>query len=505
MSEQAKKPTTQSAVVKKTKKTLKHWVAIVLFAAIILVFALWGVGPSSKLGEAGGGVVATVNETAISLAEYRSRVESIEQNAKVRFDQFPEAQRKALSQELRRRALEELIQAEVIYQEANSRGIVAPDAEVRDYILQIPVLQENGRFEKQRYRTLLQNMNLSIDDFERQVRKQIVQQKLQDLFIGSANASREELNRNRQLAAHRLNIRYVEITKDDLMKPAFLAETELAEYSKTHATEIEKFYKDNSVEFTTPEKLRARHILIKVDDQRTDAQAAQIVKDLKVKATAKNFAELAQKSSDDPGSKVKGGDLGEFERGRMVPEFEKAAFALAPGEISEPVKTNFGYHLIFAEGKTPGGLQPLEKVRGDIARRLFLRTEEAQLLAKAKAVVESPKEVQSLVQRAQLKWVETGEFDLASSSLPKMGEGQEVLRAIIKHGNSPGVIPQLIESSNKYYIVDLLAWKVSPNATTEDSSAVRMVASRKSSDLIEAWAKEVEGKATIHRNTRYLQ
>ncbi|MGZ3723214.1 MAG: SurA N-terminal domain-containing protein, partial [Bdellovibrionales bacterium] len=140
MSEKARK---QPAGMKKTKKTMKHWVAVVLFAAIIVVFALWGVNPN-RMGESSGGVAATVNDASISIAEYRSRVESIQQNSKMQFDQFPEAQKKMLNAELRRRALEELIMGEVVYQAAKTRGVSAPDAEVRDYILQIPFLQENG-------------------------------------------------------------------------------------------------------------------------------------------------------------------------------------------------------------------------------------------------------------------------------------------------------------------------------------------------------------------------
>src|SRR5262249_17462597 len=148
-------------------------------------------------------------------AEYRTRVENVEQNMKGRFDQFPEAQRRMFTQELRRRALEELILGEVVYQAASNRGVLAPDAEVRDYILGIPFLSENGRFAKDRYQAWLRNMNMSTDDFERQIRKQIVGQKLQTLFVGSATPTREEIKRIRQLSQQKVNLRFVEVKKED--------------------------------------------------------------------------------------------------------------------------------------------------------------------------------------------------------------------------------------------------------------------------------------------------
>src|ERR1700722_6527141 len=163
------------------KKVIRYITWIVLGSALILVFALWGINPG-RFGDSQSGVAATVNDAAIPLAEYREQVERREQNLRMRLDQFPEAQRKMFNQEIRKQALNDVIMSEVIYQAAQNRGVTAPDAEVRDYILQFPFLQENGRFMKDRYRAFLQNRNLSTEDFERQVRKQLVTMKLQELF-----------------------------------------------------------------------------------------------------------------------------------------------------------------------------------------------------------------------------------------------------------------------------------------------------------------------------------
>lgn len=504
MSEKARK---SSATAKKTKKTLKHWVAVALFAAIIIVFALWGVKNPSVYGEGGGGFAASVNDVPISRAEYARQVENVEQNYKGRFDQFPEAQRKAMSQELRRRALEELILGEVVYQAAQSRGVTAADGEVRDYILQIPFLNDKGHFLKDRYNAFLQNMNLTSEDFERQIRKQLVGQKMQDLFVGSAAPTREELKRNRQLTSQKVNLRYVEIKKDDLQKPAFISDGDVSAYLKSNKGEVENYYKTNIIEFTKPEKVHASHILIRIDEKRNEAQALKIAADLKKQATAKNFAKLAQQNSDDPGSKSKGGDLGEFERGRMAPEFEKAAFQLASGQISEPVKTSFGYHIIFVDKKVNGGTETLEQVQSEIARKLLLRGKESEIVAKTKTLLEksAEKDVDAFVQKAGLKWAESGEFDLSAASIPKIGDSKEVVTAVLEHGKKTGLIPQLIYTQGRYFIVNIVSWKDLPDQTPSAEGSDRMVAYKKSSDIIEAWSKEVETKAIVQRNSRVLQ
>jgi peptidyl-prolyl cis-trans isomerase D len=493
--------------VKQTKKTIKQALILGGLALVTLLMALWGINPN-RIGESSGGVAATVNDTTISLHEYQSRVEAIEQNAKIRLDQFPEAQRKALNHEIHRRALDELIMGEVMYQAARNRGVMAPDAEVREYILQIPFLQENGRFLKDRYKMFLQNMNLSTDDYERQVRKQIVGQKLQELFVGSAMPTREELKRNRELSNHKVNIRYVEIKKDDLQKPAFVSDEEVNTYLKSNKAEVEKYYNENKTEFIKLDKVHAAHILIATGDKRSDAEAKKLADELKKQATPATFAKLATKNSDDPGSKAKGGDLGEFERGRMVPEFDKAAFALKAGEISEPIKSNYGYHIIYVEKKIPGGTVTLEQAQNEIARKLYLRSKEAEIVAKTKTLIEKApkKEVDAFIAKAGLKWTESGEFDLSSPVVPKLGDSKEVIAAILKHGQTPGLIPNLITMPGGYVIVDVTSWKQAPDTSNpaEVEGIEQMVANKKSSDLIDAWSREVEAKANVSRNPAIL-
>ncbi len=138
--------------------------------------------------------------------------------------------------------------------------------------------------------------------------------------------------------------------------------------------EIKDYYEKHKSEFVEPAQVRARHILVKVPpnaDKKAWAEAKKKAEMIRAKALkGEDFAKLAKEYSDDPGSKGRGGDLGYFQKGRMVPEFEKAAFALKVGQISQPVKTTFGYHLIKLEDKKPSKQESFKDVQQRIRQKL---------------------------------------------------------------------------------------------------------------------------------------
>ncbi|NPA95201.1 MAG: peptidylprolyl isomerase [Thermodesulfobacteria bacterium] len=156
----------------------------------------------------------------------------------------------------------------------------------------------------------------------------------------------------------------------------------VSDKAKVTDKEIKEYYDKHKSEFMQPEQVRARHILIKVPANATKKQWEEARKKaLEIRAKllkGESFAKLAQKYSDDPGSKTRGGDLGYFRKGQMVPEFEKAAFALKKGEISQPVKTTFGYHIIKLEDKKPAKQRSFQEVKQEIRQKL-LRQKQMEL------------------------------------------------------------------------------------------------------------------------------
>jgi peptidyl-prolyl cis-trans isomerase C len=164
----------------------------------------------------------------------------------------------------------------------------------------------------------------------------------------------------------------------DLLSNDFLA----AEYLKKDIVEkidvsendMQLYYKAHQEEFTTPEMVRVRHILIKVDKSASEGakkeakeRAEGVLKRIKA---GEDFAKLASELSDDPGSKENGGDLGFFQRGKMAPDFEKAAFSLNPGEVSGVDETPFGFHIIRGEEKKDAVIKPYDKVKDNIKEKV---------------------------------------------------------------------------------------------------------------------------------------
>ena len=134
--------------------------------------------------------------------------------------------------------------------------------------------------------------------------------------------------------------------------------------------DVQAYYNAHQAQFTVKEQVKVRHILIAVPagaDAKTDSAAKAKADDLlkQIKAGG-NFADLASKNSDDPGSKTQGGELGFLDRGRTVPEFDKTAFSLSPGQTSDVIKTQFGYHILQVEAKNTAHVKPLAEVRGEI-------------------------------------------------------------------------------------------------------------------------------------------
>ncbi|OAQ21721.1 peptidylprolyl isomerase [Thermosulfurimonas dismutans] len=144
---------------------------------------------------------------------------------------------------------------------------------------------------------------------------------------------------------------------------------------KVSERELQEYYLKHKKDYRVPERVKARHILIRVPEKAgPEAQKAALKKaeDLRQKILAgADFSEIARKYSEDPGTKDKGGDLGFFARGQMIPEFEEAVFKLKVGEISPPIKTRFGYHLVQVEAKVPAQEQPYEKVKDQVRQDLL--------------------------------------------------------------------------------------------------------------------------------------
>jgi peptidyl-prolyl cis-trans isomerase D len=486
----------------------KAIVATILFGAIILVFALFNtVTPDRGLG-ASGGSAAVVNDTTISINQFRQQVDMATRSSQLPLDKLPPEQREMYTNEIRRRTLDRMIMSELVFQNAYHAGIWASNGQLRDELLSIPVFQESGRFVRSRYDNILAQIGQTSDEFENQMRKDIVIRRLQAMFQTAASPSSTELDTLVALNSDIVNFRYVELSLGKLGSDKSVTDAEVKSFlaDSTHQDEIKKYYEAHALDYNLRERVKARHILLLVDEKHADKDVAEKAKAIRAKLNKENFAKIAEKESQDPGSAKKGGDLGFFERGRMVPQFEEAAFTLKPGEISQPVKSDYGYHIIYVEQHEPARTVSLDEAKAGIAKKLVAQNKAPRLLDALKKAAETGKasDVESEMKKAGVSWEKAENVSLAAPQVAGMADPQDVMLALAKQKGKIGLVPGLVGGTGHSYIVDVTAWKTNPKPRSKEDLE-KTLAYQESSDSFEDWVRDAETHASITRNPRLVE
>ena len=300
------------------------------------------------------------------------------------------------------RILQGLIEEEAALSEAGKLGIKASDQEVVTRIQSLPAFQENGHFiGESRYRQILnmQNPPIRPDEFEEQVRRGIVMEKLQGVLTDWITVNDQEVDAEFKRRNEKVKLAVVNFPADKFREATTATDAEIAAWFESHkndykipekrkvkyalintqgmrdhqkvsAEDVQKHYQDNQQQFTTPEQVRASHILFKTDGKDEAAVRKQAEAVLARAKAGEDFAKLANEYTEEEVGKTRGGDLDFFGRGQMAKEFEEAAFALKPGQISDIVKTSFGLHIIKTTDHKPETKRPLEEVRAQIEDQL---------------------------------------------------------------------------------------------------------------------------------------
>jgi peptidyl-prolyl cis-trans isomerase D len=436
--------------MRRHKGWLKWSLAIVILAFIILYI------PSFLRPDAAGNndVVASVEGREITVGRFRQAYQQQMQSYRAQFGgNVDERMLKQLG--IDQRIVQQMIEEETGLAEAARLGITATDEEVRTRIATMPGLQENGQFiGEQRYRQLLQMQNppLSPHDFEDQIRRGITLQKLHSALTNWITVSDKELDAEYRRRNEKVKLAVVSFPADKFREGIQPTDAELNAYFEAHkndlkipekrkvryalvdlqairnrtqvsAQDIQRNYEDNQQQYSTPEQVRASHILLKTegkDDAAVKKQAEDLLAQIKKGA---DFAELATKYSEDDGSKTKGGDLDFFSKGTMVPEFDKAAFSMKVGEVSDLVRSQYGYHIIKVTDKKAATTKSLDEVRAQIEDQIKWDRAQTEAQRIADDVAKSLKKPADFDTVAKGRGLTVGESALFSKDEPIGGLG----------------------------------------------------------------------------------
>jgi peptidyl-prolyl cis-trans isomerase D len=438
--------------MRRHKSWLKWSLAIVVVSFVLLYIPSFL--SDSTQGAANNSVVASVDGRDITAGQFRRVYQ--QQMQQYRQSYGANVDERLLKQlGIDQRIVQQMIQEEASLAEAKRLGISASDAEVRERILSLPAFQDNGQFiGDQRYRQLLQMQTppMRPSEFEDQVRRSIVAEKLQAAVTGWITVADKDVQAEFKKRNEKVKLAVVNFPADKYREGATASDDEIAKYFDAHkdayrvgekrkiryvtidqeamrakatvtGQQIERAYNDNIQQYSTPEQVRASHILLKTgaeDDATVKKKAEELL--AKVKAGA-DFAELAKKNSQDEGSAIKGGDLDFFPRGQMVPEFDQVAFSLPVGQISDLVKSQFGYHIIKVTDKRPATMKSLADVRSQIEDQL--KFEQAQSAAQklANEVAGEIKKPTDFDKVAKARGLQSGESGLFLQDEPIAGIG----------------------------------------------------------------------------------
>ena len=384
------------------------WIAWMIVILISIPFALWGV--NSYFEGATQIVIAVANGVEIEQSDYQ-RALAQKQRQLVQLAGRDLGTEYLDSPVFKRQVVDSMIDEALAREFSRDRGFRISDNQLNRFIRTTEAFHTNGQFDNERYERLIGNAGLSVQGFQAQQRQQLTTDQMRISLAETAFVSQTELNYALKLLNQKRSAVYailllehflegVKITDEDISnefdakrsvyfeppqaRVAYveLSVARLAAAIKIDDSAVKKHYDDAPRRYSKPGSRSASHILLPLAagaaaEEAVRAKAARLVSEARGGA---DFAELARTYSKDAGSATRGGDLGVIQKGAMVPPFEKAVFALSAGEISEPVKTEFGYHVIKVTRVSKTEAIPFEEVREDIATALRRRGGEAEFV-----------------------------------------------------------------------------------------------------------------------------
>jgi peptidyl-prolyl cis-trans isomerase D len=444
---------------------------LLILCGSMVTFLIPGFMANSNASVAGA--LASVGGQNIQIADVQTAAARLVQQ-KIR-QGYPEAYRSLLLQQAVPEAVNELVQNAEVRYEADRMGLRVSDQELQDALRTGPDAQyffPGGKWiGQERYERMLQDAGLNVETYEQNQRLALLKQKLYIAIAAGVDVTPAEMQKAYKEQNTKIKFDYAVITADDVEKQIKPTDTELKAFHTANkaryensipekrqvryfvidrklaegkatvtASDLQQYYSLHQDQYRGSERVKVRHILVqtpsagpdgKPDQKALDAARAKAEDLLKQLKNGADFAEMAKKNSDDPESKIRGGELDWIVRGQMVPPFENAAFSMNKGQMSDLVQSSYGFHIIQTEDKQDAHLKSFSEVKDEIEKIV-----KAQKVGAALGQLADTAQKQARAESLDKAAVKAGSQVVPSNpiastdSLPGVGPAPEFMQAI---------------------------------------------------------------------------
>jgi peptidyl-prolyl cis-trans isomerase D len=465
------------------RKHAKSWLIKFLIAIIALVFIFY-FGYSFRAKQ--GLKIALVNGEVISGLEYQNAYWDLLEGLRRQYQNVWDDNLIKVF-DLKNRALDNLINQKLISQEARRLGLEVTESEIQEAIMDYAAFQINGQFDLGRYRAVLDQNRMTTEDFEDEMAKELLAGKLRQFLFAFMTVTDQEVLDQYTYANEKRKISFVHFKHDEFRKSIQPDQTAMEDYFEARKEayrvpekikiayllidpadfadqveladrEIEAYYEYNVEAFKEPKQVKARHILFKLREDASEQEEKTVrekaEKVLKEARENGDFAALAKKYSEGP-TKDNGGDLGYFTEGRMVKPFEEVAFQMKKGEISDLVRTPFGYHIIYIEDIREERTKPLDEVREEISNVLLNNAGTELAHERALSLIDQmpyDKALEAYAAENDLEAKYT-EYFSQDQPIPGIGGDQKLRQTLFSF--EKGQSSEVLEIDGKFYIIQV--------------------------------------------------
>lgn len=495
------------------RNKMHGWPSIVILG--VAVFAMSFFGIESYFMSRNDTFVAKVGKQEISQQQFQDRLNQLRQRAsEQQGDSFDAS---IFEQPATKLAILNQLIDEKLLEQANSKlGMVVSNQALRDFIAAVPAFQLDGKFDATTYRTVLSMQGKTPEMFQSEVLASLEPSLIPDAITAGAIVTGADVDRFINLRLQRRDVRYAQLPqpkidnapvtseqvqayydqhKDQFGTPEQVSlqyievnEADLKPAAAPSDEDLRKRYENEKAKFVQPEQRLVSHILINVPKNATpDQQKAALAKAQKIasEATPADFAKLAQQDSDDLGSKRQGGDLGWLEKGVTTPAFDEAMFKMQKGQISQPVLSDEGYHIIWLRDVRSGIAKPFEQVRDELLKEAEAGSKDRvynDLAGKlTDKTYQNPSSLEPAAQELGLKIQSTPLFSRAGG--PGIAADPKVLKAafsddVLAQGNNSNLIELGTGHAVVIRVDKHVAASTKPLADVEDAVRQKVIAQR---------------------------